>query len=114
MSGAARPRGSGDAGVPVEGHSDGCALTTMGRGGEGDDSEAIFGVIEARGDRVWLGDDGEDSRRLDLSAPARGAQRRGDRGGSECGEGSGCWEEGSGRGGGESVGGGALLNAFNA
>jgi hypothetical protein len=87
MSGAARPRGSGDAGVPVEGHSDGCALTTMGRGGEGDDSEAIFGVIEARGDRVWLG---------------------------ECGEGSGCREEGSGRGGGESVGSGALLNAFNA
>jgi hypothetical protein len=36
-------------GVPSEGHSGGWALTVMGRGGEGDDSEAILGVDEEPG-----------------------------------------------------------------
>jgi hypothetical protein len=60
-----------------------------GRGGV--DGELIFCISEAWRGHVWPGDGSEVWRRVELSAPMHGARRRGDRGGSECGGGSGCF-----------------------
>jgi hypothetical protein len=66
-----------------------CARCEGGLGGVGVDSESIFEAGEARGGRAWPGDGGEVWQHVELDALACGAQRRGYRGGSECGGGSG-------------------------